>query len=43
LDARASRQLQADERIRVLSTNPIKVSVNLDGVYGRSLVAEFQK
>jgi hyaluronate lyase len=43
LDAKAIKLVQGVERINVVSTSPIKLSVNLDGAYGKTLVVEFQK
>jgi hyaluronate lyase len=43
LDAKAIKLVQEDARINVVSTSPIKLSVNLDGANGKTLVVEFQK
>jgi hyaluronate lyase len=42
IETTASAVVKADERIKVIGNHPLKLSVNLDGAFGRSLVIELK-
>ena len=43
LDLNASRALKADEHIKVVSISPLKLSIELKDLYGKTVSAEFSK